>query len=275
MGKFADLHLHTYYSDGILSPEALLRKAADHKLSAIAITDHDSVEGCRIAMPLAKGYKIDLISGVEFSCYFDNREIHILGYAFDIDNKQIQYHLAEFRKARLKRAEIIHEKLDKIGVKFPFELILTKAGEAPITRPHIAAVLLDRGFIENQREAFSKYIGDGCPAYEQKANFHPDKAINLINHAGGVAVLAHPGNMVEQQVLYKLIKAGLDGIEVVHPCHNHELQKMYTSLASQYWLLATGGSDYHGSREFDDGNFGKFVVPYSVVESLRYRISSK
>lgn len=275
MGKFADLHIHTYYSDGLLSPEEILRKASDCKLSAISITDHDSVDGCREAMPMAKLYSLDIISGVEFSCYFDNREIHILGYAFDIDNKQIQYHLSEFRKARLKRAERIHEKLDRLGIVFPFDLIIDKAGAAPITRPHIAAALIQIGAIDNQREAFTKYIGEGCPAYEQKANFLPEKAINLINQAGGVAVLAHPGNSIEQPILYKLIKSGLDGIEVVHPMHTNDHQKMYTSLASQYWLLTTGGSDYHGSREYDESNFGKYVVPYSAVESLRYRISAK
>ncbi|MFP4527892.1 MAG: PHP domain-containing protein [Candidatus Kapaibacterium sp.] len=272
MEHIADLHIHSVFSDGLLTPEQIFIKAKDNGISAISITDHDSIDGNIIALELSSKYDIDFLTGVEFSCYDGGREYHILAYGLDVFNEHLRLQLGEFQVARYRRAEIIHQKLASLGVDIDFDLIVEKAGKAPISRPHIATALVDLGVVTHYKEAFERLIGDGCPAYEPKLHFAVDKAIQLINECGGVAVLAHPGHMVNQSTLYKIIKFGLDGIEVVHPMHNAYLQRYYHSIASQYWLIETGGSDYHGTRSFDEDNFGRFVVPIAAVESIRTHI---
>ncbi len=269
MKQIADLHTHTFYSDGKLSVAELFKKAEDAELAAISITDHDSIDGCIVAQEIKSEHNIDFINGIEFSCYENEREFHVLGYHLDINNPVLHSTLDEFKKARLKRAQKILEKLRSMSLTLDIDLILQIAGEAPITRPHIAEAMMDKGYISNLKEAFIHYLGEGKPAYEAKSNFSVHRAIKLINECGGVAVLAHPGRSISSDILYKLIEQGLDGIEVVHPMHDETLQKYYHSIASQYWLLETGGSDFHGTRDYDETNFGKFVVPYSVVDSIR------
>lgn len=275
MKLLADLHTHTHYSDGKLSVEELLAKAESRGLAAISITDHDTVDGCVVAQEVKSKFTIDFINGIEFSCYEDGREYHLLGYHIDVHNKELLTTLDEFKKARLKRAEKILEKLKNMSLTLDIDLILQIAGEAPITRPHIAEAMIDMGYISNLKEAFIHYLGEGKPAYEAKSNFSVQRAIKLINESGGVAVLAHPGRSIPSEILYKIIEQGLDGIEVVHPMHDESLQKHYRSITSQYWLLETGGSDFHGTRDYDEPNFGKFAVPYSVVDSIRFHARSR
>lgn len=270
MKKVADLHIHTHYSDGIYSPAKIIEMAAGKELSAISITDHDTTSALEEAHEAAQNYPIELINGIELSCYENGREYHILGYGFDPNNKKLLGHLNLYRDLRRKRAEIMHQKLEQLGVKFSFRLIEILAGEAPITRPHIAASIHKAGYVNSTKEAFDQYIGNHGPAYHPKANFSVANAIEMLNEAGGIAVLAHPGYSVEHKQLYELIEKGLDGIEVVHPAHNEDLTKFYHSIANQYWLIETGGSDFHGIRDYDEGNFGQFVVPYASVESIKY-----
>lgn len=270
MQKFADLHIHTIFSDGILTPDEVFQKAVAKNLSAISFTDHDSIDGCLYSQSIKRDYDIEFIDGIEFSSYEDGKEYHILGYHIDLFNKQLLTTISELRLSRLKRAEKIVQKLDRLNISLSLDTILSKADQAPITRPHIAATLVEQGYVHSLKEAFMLYLGDGCPAYEPKAQLSCEKVISIINKAGGVAVLAHPGKFIANDVLYNMIKSGLDGIEVVHPMHDSETEKYFKKIASQYWLVTTGGSDYHGSREYDEDNFGKYVVPYSVVESLRY-----
>jgi predicted metal-dependent phosphoesterase TrpH len=193
----ADLHMHTTFSDGILPPRELLQKAVDAGLSAIAITDHDTIDGYLDAQNYIDDFDLELIIGCEFSCYDGGKEYHILGYAFDPEDSQIHRHFENFRKARLLRAKFIHKKLVNLGVDFTFEKIIDKADRAPITRPHFAAVMHEMGYVESLKQAFDLYIGDGGPAYYPKAVFPVANAISMINQAGGVAVLAHPGNYID------------------------------------------------------------------------------
>lgn len=268
--QLADLHTHTTYSDGILSPDQLLAAAVAAGISALSITDHDTTDGCRDALTHLHKYPIDFITGIELSCFEENREYHLLGYGVDLDNEPLQEHIQEFTKSRFKRAEIIHQKLKNLGINIKFEDIIERAGKAPVTRPHIAEVLREAGYVETAKEAFHRYIGDYGPAFQGKTYFPIDKAIKLVNQAGGVACLAHPGYTVDQARLYRMIEVGLDGIEVNHPMHNETQRKNYHSIAGQYWLLETGGSDFHGNKEYDYNNFGKEGVSISVVESIRY-----
>ncbi len=271
MKKKADLHIHSIYSDGTLPPEEIFRMAVDKGLSAISITDHDSVEGCIKANELSEKYKLEFINGIEFSCYEKDQEYHILGYNFDINNEELHKYLDAFRKAREQRAHKITGKLKKLDVDISFDKIVMKAASAPITRPHIASVLIDEGYVSNIKEAFTTYLAEGKPAYEPKYYFSVYEAIKLVNNCGGVAVLAHPANTISQAFLFNIIENGLDGIEVIHPMHDENMQRFYTKIANQFWLLTTGGSDFHGSRDYDETNFGKFVVPYSVVNSIKTR----
>jgi len=266
-----DLHTHTLHSDGVLTTEQLLRKAVEAHLSVISITDHDNTDGARIAMSMKDEFPIEIISGIELSCYEMGKEYHILGYGFDLDNSDLLRHIEGYRVTRLRRAEEMHKKLKSLGVVINFDDILTIAGTAPVTRPHIAEAIRTAGYTENLKEAFSKFIGDGGPAYQGKPYYPVEEAIKLINKAGGVAVLAHPCNWVEQSKLYRMIESGLDGIEVFHPTHNETLQRYYASIVGQFWLLQTGGSDYHGNRDYDEANFGKITVSATDIESLKYR----
>ncbi len=270
MGGYVDLHTHTIYSDGILTPEQLLQKAQKVGLTAISITDHDSVDGCIEAHAIAKDYSIEIIDGIEFSCYEDGREFHILGYNFDPTDSEVARYLEEFRTARHSRAMKIVKKLNDLNIPITFEQVLNKAGKAPIARPHIASVLMDINAVKNMKEAFWSYLAEGKPAYEPKKAFKIDQAVQLINRTGGVAILAHPGKFISQEDLYQIIKDGIDGIEVWHPSHDKSTINFFRNIASQYWLLETGGSDFHGNRDYDEDNFGRVRVPYSIVDSIKY-----
>jgi predicted metal-dependent phosphoesterase TrpH len=271
MKRRADLHIHTIYSDGLQTPGEILKMAIKANLGAISITDHDSVDAYEDIRMTKINHNIEIISGIEFSCYENEQEIHILGYNLDIHDKELLHHLDKFKKAREVRAKRIISKLKKVNIGLSFDGIKQKAGVAPITRPHIASALIDNGYVKNQREAFAQYLTEGKPGYEKKFYFSIQDAIGLINKCGGVAVLAHPGDSISQEMLYKLIEFGIDGIEVVHPMHNNTMEKYYTQIANQYWLIPTGGSDYHGSRDYENSNFGKYTIPFSVIETIKKR----
>lgn len=265
----ADLHTHTTYSDGVLTPEQLIKKANEKNISALSITDHDTVEAYGEAYEFSEKYGIELVTGCEFSCYDNGKEYHILGYGIDIKNDEVLEFSKHFKKVRLNRAKKIHEKLINLGVRFEFDRIIEKAGGASLSRPHIAQVLVDTKHAENMKHAFSMYLYDNGPAYYPKEPFPVADAVSMINRAGGVAVLAHPSNYIKQAELYKMIRDGLDGIEIIHPSHKDEKVAFYRSVANQYWLLATGGSDFHGNREYDEENFGKYFVSTKVVDSIK------
>lgn len=265
---YADLHSHTNFSDGIYTPEELLTRAKNAGLKAISITDHDTIDGCRVALRLSEKIGIKVIKGIEVSCYENRTNIHILGYNIDIDNPELTEFLKEQKEYRKDRAFKILEKLRELKIPLDFDELLLKTGDVPITRPHIAQMLVEKGFVGSIKEAFYSYLAEDMPAYIYKSDILVTKAIQIINKSGGTAVLAHPANWFKPAFLYKLIDYGLDGIEVYHPSHNTNQTNHYKSIASQYWLLETGGSDFHGNREFDDGNFGKFGVSEKQLETL-------
>lgn len=265
---YADLHSHTNFSDGVLTPLELLTKAKGVGLKALSITDHDTIDGCREAKKISTSVGIELITGIEISCYEQRSNIHILGYNIDIDNSELTEFLSKQKEYRKARAELIIQKLNALGKELSFDELLYRTGDVPITRPHIAQMMVEKGIVPTIRDAFFSYLGEDMPAYVYKSDILVSKAIEVINRSGGVAVLAHPANWFKPAFLYKLIDYGLDGIEVYHPSHNLNQSKHYKSIASQYWLLETGGSDFHGNREFDEMNFGKFGISEKQVEIL-------
>jgi predicted metal-dependent phosphoesterase TrpH len=271
----ADLHTHTIFSDGALSPEDLVRKAKEIGISSLGITDHDSISGFQEATVTAKKLGIDIIPGIELSATHRNNEVHILGYYIDCKNGKLLEALAVFRQNRFHRAERIVNKLNRMNVPLKMESVLDNSDGDVIGRPHIATAMVNGGHIESYREAFDKYIGNGRPAYEKKIQLSVKETIDLIAEAGGLSFLAHPGYAVDENVLLEIIRTGIDGIETVYPTHTPELTCYYRGIVSEYDLLETGGSDFHGGLRDDEEYFGKTVIPCSVVETMKLRLSVK
>ena len=219
----ADLHLHTTFSDGALSPSELIERARQAGLTTISITDHDHTGALDEAAALAARHGIVVVPGVELSTIVGEADVHILGYFFNHRDKRLQEYLELFRLERLKRAERIVGKLNELKLPLTIAAVLRRAGTGSVGRPHIATALVEEGLIGSYQEAFSKYIGFGKPAYEKKYMISPREAIALVAAAGGLSFLAHPSTFITEAVLREIIDAGIDGIEVVHPSHSPEL----------------------------------------------------
>lgn len=273
MSGRVDFHLHTTASDGFHSPKELIEKAARAGFTAISITDHDTLEGYKAALPFAKKASLELIPGVELSSEFQGREVHILGYFVDPENAEFQAALEFFTKERFYRAERIVKKLNSMGIDLSINEITDQFPGLPIGRPHIAELLLKKEYVKSFPEAFYSYLGNSAPAYEKKVYISPESAFRLITAASGLSFIAHPGNMSEE-VLKALIDAGCDGIEVMHPSMNNSQIKFLHELTNNYFLLRSGGSDFHGGKKKDDENFGRFYMRYDDVRAMRSRLSN-
>ncbi|MCX7985121.1 MAG: PHP domain-containing protein [Bacteroidetes bacterium] len=271
----ADLHIHTTYSDGVLSPREILEKSVDAGLSAIAITDHDHIGALSEACELSTHYGVEVITGVEFSVSVNGRENHILGYYIDPDNARLTKALTFFREQRLKRAEKMISKLHTLQIPLSMDSVLHYAKHGAVGRPHIAQALVDGGYVETYYEAFTRYIGADCPAYESKYTLSPQEAIELIADAGGLSFLAHPGKSARNGDILELIKLGLDGIETIHPKHSESQILYYRSLIVNHYLLECGGSDYHGVTPIEESHFGSFTVPYDLISEMKQRLFQK
>jgi hypothetical protein len=263
-----DLHTHTCYSDGCLTPVQLVELAHKKGLDVIGITDHDSVNGIKEATVAGKDLGVEVIPGVEISTDLDDKEVHLLAYYIDIENEELQKYLSFFRDERLHRAKRIVQKLRNLGLQISIDDVMVKANNSAIGRPHIANALVDLGIIKNYYEAFEKYIGDYGPAFERKIHVSPQSAVKLIGDSGGLSFIAHPGYMKEN-LLISLIKAGIDGIEVIHPSHNENQIQFYRGIVNQYCLLESGGSDFHGGKKMDEESLGKYYISYSHLDAMR------
>lgn len=268
MSAKVDLHIHTTYSDGAYSPFEIIDKAYKAGLSIISITDHDSINGIKEAILYGKEKGIEVIPGLELSTDIEDKEVHLLAYFIDIDNEELQKYLKFFREERLYRAKRIVQKLRNLGLSISIDDVLDRANNSAVGRPHIAYTLVDLGLVNNYTEAFEKYLGDNCPAYERKIHISPNSALKLINDSGGLSFIAHPGYMKES-ILLNIIKAGVDGIEVIHPSHNENQINFYRGIVNQYCLLETGGSDFHGGKKNDEENLGQYCISLNHVDAMR------
>ncbi len=264
----ADLHLHTNRSDGHYSPKELIDLVRSHSLRAVALVDHDDISGVQEAIDYASQFGIEVISGVELSVNYLHYDLHILAYCFDHQNLQLVDHLKMIRVERLKRARKIVEKLNKMGIPISFDSVMRKAGAGSVGRPHIASVLLDEGHVYSFQDAFNRFLGDGKPANIDKYRLDIQTTIGIVRTAGGICSIAHPGLQLGQEDLLFLIKAGVQGIEVIHPAHGEEQVRSYRQLAQTYGLVETGGSDFHGGKKGDEV-LGKYFIPYPAVERLK------
>ena len=271
MNGKVDLHTHTFHSDGFYSPEKIVLKAKERGIDTLSITDHDNLAGIPEAVELGRKIGVEVIPGLEISTDVNDREVHILAYFFEPDNEELERYLIFFREERLKRAVRIVNKLNSIGLSISIDDVLEKAKNCAVGRPHIAEALFEKGLTSSFFEAFNKYIGNGGPAYEKKVHLSPQSAFKIISDAGGLSFIAHPGTMPES-LLKDLISAGVDGIEVIHPSHTQQLIRFYKGIVNEYFLLESGGSDFHGGKREDENNLGKYSVNYSIVEAMRQRL---
>lgn len=245
---FVDLHLHSTASDGLNEPAAVVRAAAAAGLVAIALTDHDTVEGIPPAAEVAAGLGVELIPGVELSAHEGNEELHLLGLHLD-DLGAMQSALGVFRDARRDRAEHMVKKLNDAGVRITFDDVLAEAGDAAIGRPHVARAMVQNGWAMDLRDAFERYLGAGKPAYLDKRRLGVREAVELVHRSGGIAVLAHPGPWGSVDRVTALAAMGLDGLEVLHPSHSGEERTRLAALADHLGLVPSGGSDSHGGPD--------------------------
>lgn len=269
----ADLHTHTNFSDGYCTPDELIHKAKKAGLRYLAITDHDNVDAVEEAIQLGKENGLEVIPGVEISAEHNGREVHILGYFFDYKNAELLTYLKNFRVERIKRAEKIIEKLNGLGFALKIEDVLAKAkGNGSIGRPHIAISMMELKYTDNYYEAFNKYIGDGKSAYVKKPNIAAQDAIKLINKSGGLSFIAHPGKNIREKTLIELIEFGIDGIEILHPSHSPADITYFQTIMGQYFLLESGGSDYHGGNINDDSILGSYWISEQKVTAMKNRL---
>lgn len=264
----ADLHCHTTASDGLLSPTELVQLAAKLGLKAIGITDHDTIQGWKEAVEAGELYQIKILKGLELNTEWKGKEVHILGYEVDSSSRVLTEQLIILRNAREKRMLEILNRFKELGINISVAEVQQFAQGESIGRPHIAQVLIERGYVKNIREGFDRYIGKGAPAYVQRAKLTPEEGIRLIREAHGVAVLAHPGVHRLEDGIPAWVNAGLQGIEVLHSQHNPDDEKRYLEIAEEYQLLTTGGSDFHGEARKPGVNLGGWGVSLDVIQQI-------
>lgn len=270
----ADLHCHTTASDGLLTPSEIIALAKSRNLQALAITDHDTVDGLNEARQMAERVGIHLITGVEINTDWHGKEVHILGYGIKTDSDGFNHKLKELRAKRAIRVQRIIEKLRQLGISITFEQITQNAGGDSLGRPHIALALVRQRYTSSVKEAFDKYLKNGAPAYVPRYKLKPAEAIQIIRQAGGVAVLAHPGSEGLYDEITGWVGDGLQGIEVSHPDHTAEKSRKYARLSRELKLLATGGSDFHGKGVKPGIELGAWGVNMNIVEAIE-RMSSQ
>ena len=245
----SDLHIHTTFSDGRLSPEEVLDAAKEAGLTYIAITDHDTVDGIRhlYEQGLYPAKTLCIIPGIEFSTEVDGHDVHVLGYDLDIYNQELLDKITELSEARWTRFSQILGKLTDIGVDITESDVLQIAGVShSIGRAHVARALVKKGIVSTIREAFDSFLQHGCPAYVPHYKIQPNEAVDLIRGAGGVPVLAHPKLVGDDRLVEHLLSLPFGGIEVFYPRHDEEDTARYKDIAKAHGLLMTGGSDFHG-----------------------------
>ncbi len=246
--KRINLHLHTNVSDGQLSPRQLVGRARQLGLDLISITDHDTCDAYRM-LPEDTG-NLRILPGMEISSQLEGHDVHMLAFGYDIENKSLRELTEMYLIGRRERAILMLEKLADLGIDISLQEVVAVAGSRElIVRPHIAHVLVSKGYCSTKNEAFDKYIGNFKPAYAPKPEVSVSDAIGVIHSAGGLAVVAHPGKLAKPDFLEQIIQMGVDGVEVWHPDHYHFEVEDFAAQARKHGLYMTAGSDFHGETD--------------------------
>lgn len=270
MSSRVDLHIHSTASDGRLSPEEIVAKAAGLGLNVIALTDHDTTDGVAPAQATAADFPgLRVIPGVELSADFAQGEAHILGYFIDDTDKELRVGLEAMRNSRSERAREMIVKLNNLGIHVEWPRVQEIAGSGSVGRPHLALAMLEKGYVGSFREAFTNYIGRGAPAYAERRKVTPVEAVELILRAGGLPVLAHPLFINDWQALVVELKGvGLVGIEAYYDGYTAQEIDSLRVMAEKHGLITTGGSDFHGIDAGIETALGGVDVPVEVVERM-------
>ena len=271
---FADLHLHTRFSDGTWSPEELAPQARRHGLAALALTDHDTVEGCAPMAQACAVAGLEFIAGVELTAQQDGDEIHILGYGLEAGDPALLAQLASFQTVRQDRIREIVLRLNQLGVPLAAEAVFALASCRAPGRPHVARALAQAGLCSSPDEAFDRFLKKNRPAWVPKFKLSAAEAIALIHDARGVAVLAHPVLNRSDDLIPGVVEAGLDGLECFHTKHSARDAARYLDLAARFHLLVTGGSDCHGLNK-GRPLVGTVKLPRHYVEQLKAAIRER
>ena len=276
MGEI-DLHVHTTASDGTMSPTEVVHLAKEKNLKAIAITDHDSIDGIEEAQKVGNELSVEIIPGIEISANFRDGSLHLLGYYVETQGGPLATKLARLKQSRSERNPQIVEKLNRLGVKITYQDVLEASGGGQVGRPHFAQLLVDRGYVRSINDAFDRYLTRGAPAYVDKYRFEIGEAIDVVLEAGGIPVLAHPRTLnLSREDLKRFVttlaRQGLMGIEVYYPDHSAGQRRRFRGLAEKLGLIQTGGSDFHGApvKATELGFIGEGIcLPYSMVTELK------
>ena len=279
MAKGADLHTHTTASDGSETPAAVVAMAAEAGLEALAITDHDTMDGIPEAAAAASELGVMLVPGVELSTEFvvpggKKQEVHVLGYFPDPNSEDLAEHMLDSKDERESRARQMVEKLNTLGLRITWERVLEIAGDARIGRPHIARAIIEAGYVKSWNEVFDKWIGNDAPGYVGRSKLSPAAAVRMLRDAGAVTSLAHPmydfhGGMLDLDALLpEMMAAGLQGLEVYCSNQSARVTDKYRSVARKLGLLATGGSDFHGDQVSAGVKVGDATAAPGVLAAL-------
>ncbi len=274
--KYIDLHVHSNASDGTFTPTELVEYACEKGLSAIALTDHDTVSGIDEAIKACEGKDIKLIPGVELSTEYKGKDIHMLGLFIDYKNKEFIEKLDYFNKLRNDRNRKMCALMQKEGIDISFEKMNELFKDAVLTRAHFARFLLDNGYVSSMKEAFDKYLNEGCSCYVPKVKISPFEAIKIIKAAKGIPIIAHPmlyhfSDMELDQLIKDFKANGLEGIEAIYTLNSDEDEKKLLDLAHKYDLFISGGSDFHGKNKprTDLGSgFGNLAISEVLLEQF-------
>ena len=272
MPDLADLHIHTYYSDSTASPAEVVDEAIKNGLSCIAITDHDIIDGINPTLVAAQGRNLEVISGIELSSEFEGKDIHILGYFINFSKGLLLERIESYLDERVRRMKQMILNLQEAGIKdITFEEVAALTKSRAVGRAHLATLLIQKGYVSSFKKAFEKYLAQDRPGYAPKYKQSPFEAIDLIHQSGGLAVMAHPMLTQKDELIPRLVKAGLDGIEVYYPNCTPLITNFYEKLAKKNGLLMTGGSDAHGTAKAYTF-VGKESIPYELVEKMKQRL---
>ncbi len=271
-----DLHCHSVFSDGSNTPEELVALAEQGGLSALALTDHDTTDGLERFMAAGAQSSVETISGVELSAECDQTPLHILGYGFNPADTALQAALLWVREGRTERNFQILEKLNALGYDLSYGDVRKHSADDLIGRPHFAAALIEKGHFRHRNKIFQQLLGKNCAAYVDRRRLTPEQCLKLIRGAGGVPVVAHPGQMrltrnKLRRLIKKLIEQGLGGLEVWHPSHPEYLVQTLERMCGEFDLIATGGSDFHGTLTPDlslGRGFGGLHISDEVLVNL-------